>query len=311
MFDIIRYTADRQEEWDAFITHSKNGTFLFMRGYMDYHADRFMDCSLMFYFKERLYAVMPANIEGTVLHSHQGLTYGGLIMDERCGAAEVVALFAEMNAWLKDRGLTSVIYKPIPHIYSLEPSEEDLYALFRCNAKVTARGISSAIDYTTLKRWHKDRRTALNRSRRNHITIRKTHDIRSFWTILITNLKDRHGVSPVHSVEEMELLIHRFPSNIILYEALDPENKTVAGMLAFHTRKVLHSQYLAASQAGKKSGAIEAIMEVVLQEEGFRYFDFGVSTEEGGSVLNEGLIYQKEGFGCRGICYDTYEYTLS
>ena len=311
MFDIYRYTADRQAEWDAFIAQSKNGTFLFNRAYMDYHADRFKDCSLMFYLKEKLYAVLPANSDGKTFYSHQGLTYGGLIMDERCGAAEVVTLFFEMNQWLKTLGFTQVVYKPIPYIYASEPAEEDLYALFRCGASITTRGISTTIDYSALKKWHKDRHTALNRSRRNQIIIRKTHNIIPFWTILTTNLQNRHNVSPVHSVEEMQLLIQRFPNNIILYEALNPAGETVAGMLAYYTRQVLHSQYLAASLTGRKSGAIEAIMETVLQEPGFRYFDFGISTENGGHYLNEGLIYQKEGFGGRGICYDTYEYTLS
>ena len=90
MFDIIRYSADKADEWNAFVAASKNGTFLFDRRYMDYHSDRFLDHSLMFYEKGRLYAVMPANDDkhGT-LFSHQGLTYGGLIMDKGCRAAKV------------------------------------------------------------------------------------------------------------------------------------------------------------------------------------------------------------------------------
>ena len=49
MFEIVRYTAEKADEWNAFVAESKNGTFLFNRGYMDYHADRFVDHSLMFY----------------------------------------------------------------------------------------------------------------------------------------------------------------------------------------------------------------------------------------------------------------------
>ena len=64
MIDIVRYTPDRAEEWDAFVRQSKNATFLFYRGYMDYHADRFADYSLMFYDKGRLCALLPANRKG-------------------------------------------------------------------------------------------------------------------------------------------------------------------------------------------------------------------------------------------------------
>ena len=35
--------------WDTFVQESKNGTFLFVRDYMDYHRDRFQDCSLLVY----------------------------------------------------------------------------------------------------------------------------------------------------------------------------------------------------------------------------------------------------------------------
>ena len=311
MFDIIRYTTNKQAEWDAFIDHSKNGTFLLKRDYMDYHAYRFSDCSLMFYAEGTLYAVLPANRDGEVLYSHQGLTYGGIIMNETCTAAHILTLFEEMNEWLKKQGMRKVAYKPIPHIYSTMPAEEDLYALFRCGAKVATRGLSTTTDYSQLQKWHKDRHTALNRAHRKNICVRETSEIRPFWKVLTENLQTRHGTTPVHTVEEMELLMRRFPQEICLYEAIDNDGQCVGGMLVYHTTPVLHSQYLAASATGKKSGAIEAIMEKVLAEKGFRYFDFGISTEKGGNILNEGLIYQKEGFGGRGICYDTYEYTIS
>ena len=40
------------------------------------------------------------------------------------------------------------------------------------------------------------------------------------------------------------------------------------------------------------------------------YIDFGTSTEQGGTYLNEGLIKQKEGFGGRAVVYDTYELNI-
>ena len=79
IINIERYTAEKAAEWDEFVAKSKNGTFLFDRNYMDYHADRFADFSLMFYNdKHKLCALLPANIDDGTLYSHQGLTYGGL-----------------------------------------------------------------------------------------------------------------------------------------------------------------------------------------------------------------------------------------
>jgi hypothetical protein len=40
------------------------------------------------------------------------------------------------------------------------------------------------------------------------------------------------------------------------------------------------------------------------------YLDFGKSTETHSDILNENLIYQKEGFGARAVCYDTYEWDV-
>ncbi|MBR1667675.1 MAG: GNAT family N-acetyltransferase [Bacteroidaceae bacterium] len=310
MFEIIRYTSEKQAEWDAFIAQSKNGTFLMYRGYMDYHSDRFADCSLMFYLKGQLYAVIPANINGHTFHSHQGLTYGGVVMNDKCTASNILHLFEDMNEFLKSIGVKKVEYKPIPHIYSSMPAEEDLYALFRCGASIVARGISTCIDLPIHRKWRQNRRTALNKSVTDGITVEISDDLEDFWNILDTNLMQSHGTHPVHTLNEMRKLKDAFPKNIVLWVAKNPSGNTVAGILLYQTTHVIHSQYISATPEGKKSGAIDAIMHEVLKSEN-RYFDFGISTEQGGQYLNEKLIFQKEGFGGRGICYDTYEYTLS
>jgi hypothetical protein len=63
----VEYTHNQKQSWDEFITNSKNGNFLFYRDYVEYHSDRFTDNSLMFYEKDNLVAVMPANIKDKTL----------------------------------------------------------------------------------------------------------------------------------------------------------------------------------------------------------------------------------------------------
>ena len=60
MFEIERYTPAKKDEWDQFVRQSKNGTFLFLRDYMDYHSDRFADFSLVARDGEKIIAVLPA-----------------------------------------------------------------------------------------------------------------------------------------------------------------------------------------------------------------------------------------------------------
>ena len=79
----ISYTPDWAADWNRLTDEAKNGTFLFRRSYMDYHSDRFADCSLLFTDSSgRPAALFPANYDAAsrTVWSHQGLTYGGLIM---------------------------------------------------------------------------------------------------------------------------------------------------------------------------------------------------------------------------------------
>lgn len=74
------YTAAMKEEWDAFVDSSRNATFLLRRDYMDYHSDRFTDCSLIVRHGDKPVALLPASRHGSEARSHGGLTYGGLVL---------------------------------------------------------------------------------------------------------------------------------------------------------------------------------------------------------------------------------------
>ncbi len=311
-FEIRRYAPENKAEWNAFAGASKNGTFLFDRNYMDYHADRFSDFSLMFYLKGRLYALLPANKDGQTLVSHGGLTYGGLVTDTSATAAGVVQLFDSLVKYLAAQGFNTFIYKAIPWIYHRHPAEEDLYALFRTGrARLLACDISSTIIPSRPLKWHRDRRYGINRCRNNGVEVNQSDDYAAFWQVLDGNLMATYGVHPVHSLDEMLLLKSRFPRNIVLYTATK-DGQTLGGTVLYLTPQVVHAQYISASQEGKHLRVIDAIYDRILNEDFAMcpIFDFGKSTEDHGHVLNESLIYQKEGFGARGVCYDTYEIAL-
>lgn len=312
MFEIRRYTPEQQKEWDSFVNQSKNGTFLFLRPYMDYHSDRFNDYSLMFYLQGRLYALLPANKKGATLQSHGGLTYGGLIMNGKATAGNIVTLFQELNSWLRKEGFQKVLYKCVPWIYHLLPAEEDLYAIFRsCNARLAARDIASVIDMRRPLRWSRDRKYGINRVRNSGVEIERSLDFEGFWRVLDWNLKSTYNARPVHTLQEIELLHERFPRNILLYTARK-DGEVIGGTVIYLTPRTAHAQYISANAEGKHLRVIDAIYNKVLHEDltGFDYFDFGKSTEQQGQYLNTSLIYQKEGFGGRGVCYDWYEWEL-
>ena len=311
-YRIEQYTEAQKGDWDAFIEKARNATFLFKRDYMDYHADRFCDHSLMVYRKGQLYALLPANRQGNVLHSHQGLTYGGLVMAEKTTASGVMDAFRAIHEHLKAEGICKVVYKPLPCIYHRMPSQEDLYALFRLtNARIIGRNLSSTLCRESKPRFAESRRSGIRKALARHIDIRQSDDYAAFWEILEGNLLHKYGVKPVHSLEEIRLLAGRFPENIRLYLACQ-EGKALGGTVLYLAGRVVHTQYISASPEGKAAGALDLLFDTLINREyaDAPVFDFGPSTEDMGRYLNESLIFQKESFGGRGMVYDVYEYDL-
>ena len=312
MFEIRRYTPEHVDEWNQFVAESKNGVFLFDRRYMDYHSDRFCDHSLMFYSDGRLLAVLPAHQSGDTLCSHNGLTYGGLVMSPRLTVVQTMHLFREMNDYLRSQGIRHVSYKAIPWIYHRLSAEEDLYALYHeCHAHIVARDFATNIYLSAGVRWERVRRRGIVRARNAGVVVERSNHYEAFWQVLADNLMNKYGVKPVHSLQEIELLHGRFPQNIQLYQAVR-EGKVLGGVVLYISSQVVHAQYSSASPEGKKLGVIDLLYDQIFKDyRDYPYFDFGRSTEHpDGSGLNENLVFQKEGYGGRGLCYDIYEWDV-
>ena len=310
--EIRRYRREDKELWNTFVSKARNATFLFDRNYMDYHADRFDDNSFMFYHKGKLKAVLPANVAGDTLYSHQGLTYGGLLLDKKATVEDVLECFDSLNSWLRENGISKVVYKALPWIYQQYPSEEDLYALtWKCKAQLISRNIASTIIIDNKLKFAESRKSGIRKALSLNIEVGESNDVDGFWHVLEDNLGNRYNAKPVHTASEMKLLMSRFPNNIRLYVA-KMNGEIVGGTLIYVTPQVVHTQYISASVEGKKHGALDLLFDYIINKvyANCRYFDFGKSTEQGGAYLNEPLIFQKEGFGGRGVCYDWYQWEL-
>ena len=312
-FDIVRYTPAQLSEWNTFVSKSKNATFLFDRRYMDYHADRFEDYSLMVYYKSELYALLPANRVADTLYSHQGLTYGGLLMTSDSKTAVVRDAFVAMNNFLRQEGICRVIYKPIPWIYASLPSEEDLFALNNvCKAQVSSRDVATVVMLSHRLPLSELRRRCVKKAWKAGVEIREAQDCSVFWPLLEANLKRRYNARPVHSLEEITLLKSRFPQQIRLFVACK-DGRVIGGTLLYICARTIKTQYISANEEGRRVGALDLLFTTLqgkCSEIGMEYFDFGTSNRPENDDLNDSLIFQKEGFGGRAVCYDTYEYSL-
>ena len=304
---LVPYSPGEQREWDDLVDRSRAPHFFFRRDYLAYHADRFPDASLLVREGGRLLAVLPANRDGDRLVSHGGLTFGGFITDRRMTATRMLAAFEAVLGRLRADGVTTWVYKPPPHIYHRVPAEEDLYALTRCGARLVRRDLSSTVLMADRLPYSKGRKAAVKAARA--LRVAQERDFAEFWAVEEEALARRHGVAPVHTLEEIELLAGRFPDGIELFTARDDGGALLGGVVVFVTPVLAHAQYIAATEEGQARGAVDAIVEHLLAERyaDRRWFDFGISTTEQGRVLNEGLVGNKESYGARAITYDTYE----
>jgi hypothetical protein len=309
---IEQYRTPRESLWNDFAQRSKNGTFLFHRSYMEYHADRFEDFSLIVRDDgDHVVALLPASRHGDVLVSHGGLTYGGFVSAAGMTAIRMLHVFAACLDYLRQAGIATVIYKCVPHLYHSIPAEEDAYALFRFRATLSRREVSSAIDTSLVLPFRPGRLGPLRAARRNGLHVEETTAFADFWTVLEQSLHERHGRRPVHNLGEIEQLARLFPDNIRLFRCLRGD-VTLAGSVVYLSNRVCHLQYNGASEQGRGCGAQDLVLATVIERFSptHRWIDLGISTEQGGQHLNEGLLAYKEGFGARSVNYDTYELVL-
>jgi Acetyltransferase (GNAT) domain len=313
-YEIRSYTAGDRDAWNAFVRQSKNGTFLFLRDYMDYHAEYFTDHSLIVLAKNEIVALLPANRIGDEIHSHQGLTYGGLLTSPQTTTPAMLDLFASVVIHLAAQGFSKLNYKTIPWIYHRLPAEEDRYALFCLGAELVRRDVLSVVATTgesgqaTIQTR---RRRGATKAVKRGIKVTRSDEWARFWSLLTAHLKARFGVRPVHGLDEIDRLRRRFPDNIKLYLAMD-DSEPVAGTVIYESARVAHVQYIASSEEGRNSGALDKLFLDLLGGDFATkpFFDFGISGEDGGRRLNLGLIEQKEGFGGRAVVHDFYRLTL-
>jgi hypothetical protein len=312
MLRVVRYKPENKLAWDEFIATARNATFLFYRDYMDYHQHRFIDSSLMVYDEQTIIAVLPANVQDDALISHGGLTYGGVLVKPGCRSSQMLEIFTAIIEYCRFASIRKLRYKSIPYIYQNAPGDEDLYCLFRHDAKLVRRDLSSVIQLDSPPPFSKGRIAGLKKAQKMNLEVKMgSINFEEFIELETEMLSSKYKTKPVHSASELSFLAAHFPDNIKLF-TVHQNSKLSAGVVMYMSRWVAHAQYMGADDDGKQSGALDLIVDHILRAHchNKQYFDFGISTEQEGRYLNDGLILQKEMFGARGVLYDTYELVI-
>lgn len=313
----LAFDPARCGEWDGLVGDSASGTFLHTRRFLSYHGDRFEDRSLILVDdRDRLVAVFPAALnpaDPDVVVSHPGITYGGIVHGRALRGDGVLAALDAILDHYRVLGLRTLRYKAVPAMYHRWPAQDDLYALFRRQARLVRRDLSATVDLVRPLPVSERRRRGARRARTQGAEIvHGMEHTRAFWAVLEQVLSARHGARPVHTLDEIRLLAARFPREIDFIGAARGTT-LLAGTVLFRTDTVCHAQYIASNDAGNAIGALDLVFEAAVEKArqlGSLWFDFGISTEAQGTLLNSGLHEFKTGFGAGALTYDFYDLAL-
>jgi hypothetical protein len=311
-YQIRTYQKEDFALWNDFISKAKNASFLFHRNFMEYHSDRFEDYSLMVFDEQKLVAVLPANRVENKLYSHQGLSYGSLVVGEDTRIKDYLLVVKELSAFLHESGIDFLEIKVLPKIYNTTIADEIDYVAFLMQAECFRSDVYLTIDCECDYEPNRNRKRALKIAHELEIEIKEEDDYDSFWNqILIPNLNQRFGIQPVHTVGEIKQLAKMFPDEIKLFNAY--QNDVIkAGVVMFLTEKVAHFQYSSGANDRNDTAALDVLFDFIIQKYASKkYVSFGSSSENNGLQLNEGLAYWKESFGAKTTVQQFLRFTTS
>jgi Acetyltransferase (GNAT) domain len=313
--EIVPYAREHEAAWDQFCADAGNATFLHTRRFLNYHGDRFQDLSMLIVESGKVVGVFPAAGSLTdpgLLVSHPGITYGGIVHQGWLAGMRMVEALTALCKHYGRSGYQRLLYKVVPYIYAKMPAQDDLYALFRLGAQRVRCDLSCTIDLANRQLPSERRRRGLKKAQKMVALSREPALLNELWEVIAYNLARKHEARPVHSLEELSMLLDRFPEQITICCAL-LEDRVEAGVVLFNSVNVCHAQYIAARERGYEVSALDAVFESAIEsarQASARYFDFGISNEDNGWILNEGLYRFKAEFGGGGVVHEFYELEL-
>jgi len=295
---IVKYSSEYEKVWDEFIANSKNGTVFHTRKFLSYHKNKFKDESVLIYKKNRLIGVFPAiEWDGKII-SHKGSTYGGLIVRVKNTLSDNLVMWGNIVDYYQN----TIEFRKSEYIFDKYPSREVIFAAKKLGFKEVNEELSTCLDLEYVKL-----------SERRKRAIKKCADLKivfddmnyeKYYEILSSNLKIKYNTTPTHTLDEMKLLKELLPHNYLLV-TIYKDSEMIAGIwLVLATDKTAHTFYIAQNYAFSEMQGLSCVVKNIieyLQKKGFKYLNFGISTENAGEFINKGLFEFKESFGGFGV----------
>jgi len=323
--EIIKYTSDYEEEWDKLIECSINGTIFHKRKFINYHhKDKFIDDSLIIKDKNNIIALFPAaeikKGEQKILKSHPGTSYGGPVIMENIGLRKSFELLNIIEKYAKENFYSSIEFRICPKIFHINPCDELEFAFIKNRFIREDEELSTCYQLKNYKGLSDEKLIDMfpNRSRRNKVRINikkalssnlkfrildEKKDINKFYMILENNLK-KHKTLPTHSLDEIHRLFALLGDNIELL-GVYKSDIMIAGYLLFKiNHNSWHIFYASVDYEYQNDRPTTFGLFKLLQYYSnldYKYVNIGISTEDGGRIINWGLFDFKESFNGMGI----------
>ena len=253
------FDADLLEELEIFIKNSDENILFSRENFLNYHGDRFLDASILSS-DQGVLTYFPASKLGSEVVSHAGCTYGGLLITGKFTAEKINKVYQNIISLYVQEGVTKLTIKLAPKGFKSIESDMEAWVLFNLGFEVERYDLWNVLDAADLSFSSQHKR---NLKKFTHGSFNICQDwgyLTDFYDILKNNLLDRYGVSPVHTLEDLNNLKHRLGNKLFLRVAVDPFGVVLGGIICFQLRsRLIHAQYIAASDQGKRNFVIDGI----------------------------------------------------
>ncbi len=319
LIEVIPFDEQHRSDWESFIEQKAlNSTFLHSRKFYDHNSgNKVDDASLMFYKKNKLIAVFPANLylNGSIriLHSFLRATYGGFVVSKDVTVEAALEIVGKTIEFARSKQVSQLIVRNPFRIFNTNFCDETDYAMWFHGFELKSREIEICIpidgDIKTIRARYRNRARGSVKKASEFIEVRLSNDIKDYWRVLEKNLAETHGQKPVHDYDSVTRLIEAVGSRDILLFAGYYKGELVSGILIFKFNNlVLHAQYIASESRFQNLRPVNAMIDYIIEwgnQKGFKYFNLGTGNENEGKSVNSGLFYFKESFGGRGVLRET------
>ena len=304
---IREYDHTQMEVWDRFVCESNNGTIFHTQKFLSYHPDgRFKWNHLLFYKDDKLVGVMPGALDGATLRSPSGASYGGVVLRHDTRVEDADEIVKSLVDYCRENSIKEIEITPALSIYNDQHDEVLDYALLHNRFTTLSYQYSSIIDINGV-RLDKGRRSDIHRAEQEAVVVRSNKDFNILYPILVEN-KKKYDAHPVHNVEEMEAIDGMFDTGLFFAYK---DDIPIAGMWVIPTNPrcalIFYSAHL---YEHRKYNGIVCLVAYVIEwakEQGFRYLDYGVSTDTTADEdLEWSLVRFKERLGGHGCLRKTF-----